>query len=509
MKRKVLFLAVFLSAVQVFYAQNADKRYAFGLSLGKNEYWGELGNGIFNWNKTPYGFVGLSFSTYISPSFDFGTQVNYGDYGYFVSSGQNIWGKKLAGSLYTHYKFNNGYILNEKSFISPFIELGVGAAKYNNGGLSQQYPRIDPTGYDLLIPVGAGLKFQLSDNVAFQYKYVYNFTNHDFREVLPTKMIGGANDVVGEHFLSFVFSFGAAKDEDKDGVPDKYDKCPGTPAGVKVDALGCPVDSDGDGVADYLDKCPNTLSGVQVDAQGCPVDSDGDGVADYLDKCPNTPSGVTVDAAGCPIDSDGDGVADYLDKCPNTPAGEKVNASGCPMDSDGDGVPDNLDKCPNTPKGVKVDANGCPLDRDGDGVPDYMDKCPDVKGIAANKGCPEVKAETKKIFAQALQGIQFETGKDVIKKGSYPILDKVVKVMKDNPSYDLEINGHTDNQGNAAMNLGLSDKRANAVKTYLTKAGIEASRLTAKGFGQTMPVADNATVAGRAKNRRVEFKVNF
>jgi len=312
--------------------------------------------------------------------------------------------------------------------------------------------------------------------IALQYKFVYNFTNHDKRD---NNYSNDDNDAFAEHSLGVIFSFGA------------------------------PIDADGDGVSDKLDKCPNTTAGAAVDAIGCPLDSDGDGVPDYLDKCPNTPKGVAVDAAGCPIDTDGDGVADYLDKCPDTPAGVKVDASGCALDSDGDGVPDNVDKCPDTTKGVAVDVDGCPLDRDGDGVPDYMDKCPDVKGIAANKGCPEVKAETKKIFAQALQGIQFESGKDVIKKSSFSILNQVVKVMKENPSYNLEINGHTDSQGSAVKNIELSQKRADAVKTYLSKSGVDASRLTSKGFGQTVPVADNATAAGRAKNRRVEFKVNF
>jgi OOP family OmpA-OmpF porin len=91
-----------------------------------------------------------------------------------------------------------------------------------------------------------------------------------------------------------------------------------------------------------------------------PKDSDGDGVTDDLDKCPDTPKGVKVDAVGCPLDSDGDGVPDYLDKCPDTPKGVKVDAVGCPLDSDGDGVPDYMDKCPGTAKGVKVDATGCP-----------------------------------------------------------------------------------------------------------------------------------------------------
>jgi len=103
---------------------------------------------------------------------------------------------------------------------------------------------------------------------------------------------------------------------------------------------GPPKDTDGDGVSDRRDKCPSTPAGAVVDEQGCPKDADGDGVYDGIDKCPDTPKGVKVSASGCPLDSDGDGVADYLDKCPSTPRGVKVDRSGCPVDSDGDGVPD-------------------------------------------------------------------------------------------------------------------------------------------------------------------------
>ena len=118
-------------------------------------------------------------------------------------------------------------------------------------------------------------------------------------------------------------------DSDGDGVPDTQDRCPDTPAGVVVDARGCPLDSDGDGVPDYLDHCPGTPAGVAVDAKGCPLDSDGDGIPDYQDACPDTPAGVVVDEQGCPVDSDGDGVPDYLDECSNTPAGARVNERGC------------------------------------------------------------------------------------------------------------------------------------------------------------------------------------
>ncbi|MBQ8267944.1 MAG: thrombospondin type 3 repeat-containing protein [Clostridia bacterium] len=108
----------------------------------------------------------------------------------------------------------------------------------------------------------------------------------------------------------------AKKDSDGDGVWDRKDKCPETPAEAQgtVDETGCPKDTDGDGVPDYLDKCPNTDSSMgEVDETGCPKDTDGDGVADYLDKCPNTSADAqgAVDENGCPKDADGDGVADY------------------------------------------------------------------------------------------------------------------------------------------------------------------------------------------------------
>jgi outer membrane protein OmpA-like peptidoglycan-associated protein len=302
---------------------------------------------------------------------------------------------------------------------------------------------------------------------------------------------------------------GCTVDSDHDGIPDNLDKCPNTPAGVAVDSVGCPLDADKDGVPDYIDKCPNTPTGVAVDTVGCPLDADKDGVPDYMDKCPNTPAGIAVDTVGCPLDADKDGVPDYMDKCPNTPAGMAVDSTGCPFDEDKDGVPDNLDKCPNTPAGVKVDSVGCPLDTDGDGVPDYLDNCPTLKGTIANHGCPEIKAEAKRIFQKALQGIQFQTGKAVIKPSSFPILNQIVKVMQENPSYSIQINGHTDNVGNPDANKKLSTSRANAVMNYLAKKGVAANRMKADGFGDTVPVADNATAKGRTKNRRVEFIVKF
>lgn len=202
-------------------------------------------------------------------------------------------------------------------------------------------------------------------------------------------------------------------------------------------------------------------------------------------------------------DTDGDGVPDKDDRCPKE-AG-LASLGGCP-DRDGDGIADAMDACPD--KAGPANFHGCP-DTDGDGIPDNEDRCPTVAGVASMKGCPEIKEETKKLFERALTGIKFETGKSVIKKESFGILDQVVKVMQENPSYNLEIHGHTDSQGDDAKNMKLSEDRAAAVRTYLEKKGVAANRLKSFGHGETMPVADNNTAAGRAQNRRVEFKVTF
>ena len=178
---------------------------------------------------------------------------------------------------------------------------------------------------------------------------------------------------------------------------------------------------------------------------------------------------------------------------------------GCP-DRDGDGITDKLDACPDA--AGPADKQGCP-DRDGDGITDNVDRCPDVAGVASMKGCPELKEETKKLFEKALTGVKFESGKSVIKKESFAILDQVVKVMSENPSYNLEIHGHTDDQGDDAKNMKLSDDRAAAVKKYLTDKGVSGERTRSFGHGETQPIEDNKTAAGRAKNRRVEFKVVF
>lgn len=175
-------------------------------------------------------------------------------------------------------------------------------------------------------------------------------------------------------------------------------------------------------------------------------------------------------------------------------------------DSDGDGVKDKDDKCPELP-GTRA-TNGCP-DADGDGVADADDKCPNVAGIADENGCPVNFTQNVEVMSKARKGLLFNTGSAVIKEESYTALDAVVAVLKANPSYKLNIDGHTDNTGDANLNMDLSRKRAEAAKEYIVNKGIPTDRVKATGYGDTKPTADNSTEEGRTKNRRVEFNIKF
>ncbi len=235
----------------------------------------------------------------------------------------------------------------------------------------------------------------------------------------------------------------AAADADGDGVPDKYDRCAATGAGLEVDALGCTADRDGDGVPDSEDDCLGTLPGAQVDAGGCAiaVDRDRDGVVDAVDRCPGTPSGTVVDAAGCGADLDGDGVAGELDRCPATPPGIAVDARGC---------------APPPPRTL------------------------------------------------VLEGVAFASGSAELGAGARQPLARLARSLLDNPTVRVEIGGHTDGRGDPEANRRLSRRRAEAVRDFLVAAGVAPSRVIADGYGASRPLADDASAEGRARNRRVE-----
>ena len=230
------------------------------------------------------------------------------------------------------------------------------------------------------------------------------------------------------------------------------------------------------------------------------LDRDGDGVLDGVDRCPDTKGLASLQ--GCP-DSDGDGIADIDDKCPDVFG--LARYQGCPVpDTDKDGVNDELDKCPTVAGLARY--QGCPIpDTDGDGINDEEDKCINDKGPASNFGCPVINEEIIKKVNRAAQNIFFATASDKLLAKSFPKLNEVVTILQDNPSFKVQIDGHTDDVGKDEYNHTLSHNRAASVRAYLVSKGIDESRLSSTGYGETKPIADNTTAAGRAKNRRVEM----
>jgi OOP family OmpA-OmpF porin len=233
-------------------------------------------------------------------------------------------------------------------------------------------------------------------------------------------------------------------------------------------------------------------------------DADRDGRPDDEDSCPDRPA-LTSD--GCPTDRDGDRVLDGVDECP-TEVGDSV--TGCPnKDIDADKVPIPCDQCPYEAGPAPT---GCPTkDKDGDGFPDSTDKCPTEaetrNGFEDSDGCPDEVPEAVKRFSGVIQGITFQQGKAVIRPESYKTLDAAVEVLKTYPDIRLEISGHTSSEGNDKKNLDLSLARAEAVKKYMVDKGIDSGRIEARGAGSAEPLDDNATVAGRERNRRIQFKI--
>ncbi len=367
------------------------------------------------------------------------------------------------------------------SRIAPFAIAGVGILQASSDELGDD---TDPMAY-----LGAGVKYYINDKIVGRADLRF-IRAPKFEAVVEDK---GTNHL--EFLVGISFQFGGGEDE----------------AEPVIDP-----DPDGDGFKGQADLCPNEAG---VDPDGCPpkaVDSDGDGINDPDDGCPNEPETVNSfkDEDGCPDevpDSDGDGLNDNDDKCPQEP--EDMDGfeddNGCPdTDNDNDGVTDDQDRCPAEPG--PVENRGCPdTDQDGDGVVDRIDNCPTEPGTAENFGCKKkqlVQITTTQI--KIMDKVYFRTGKAKIRSKSRKLLNNVADVLMAHGEIKLvRIEGHTDSDGDDQMNKELSQARAEAVRDYMIKRGVDADRLEAVGFGEEKPIGDNSTKDGKAANRRVEFNI--
>ena len=463
-------------------AQTEEYPLSIGFIGGYTSYSGDIGSTVFNTNNAFYGYLGGELGVYLSKRFSLMFNYMRGDIGIVNGVPGDFSGSFNGGSVLLKLRF-----FNDQTFFRPYLLAGIGGNMYYGERLVNSLNGVG-TG-------GVGFDFNLSKRIVFDLRITggYNFSsNVKNDEIPPTSVQEGDWIVLTGAGLRVQFGFD--KDTDGDGIKDKKDDCPETPGLAEFN--GCP-DTDGDGIRDIDDDCP-TEPGL-VEFNGCP-DTDGDGIMDKEDRCP-TEAGP-VELQGCP-DRDGDGIPDIDDECPDVFGLAEFN--GCP-DTDGDGIVDKEDRCPTEPGPVEL--QGCP-DRDGDGIPDIDDVCPDVPGIAANKGCPEVKVEYVETFRKALTGITFHVNSDKIKASSNKVLDEIAVIMNDNPHYKLYIAGYASSDGDDDLNLKLSKKRAASVEKYIEDKGVDSDRIRSEGFGEANPVADNNTREGRAKNRRVEFTVEF
>ncbi len=459
MYKMIHILAILLILGQFCFSQDVDGKVGVGLKGGVATYFGDINDQ--EWKP----HFGLSMDYWMTRFYSIGIESGITT----LEANKNL----------QYFKTQLFYISADIKFklvafgpVHPYFLVGVEGFKFDPMDKNDnKLPNNAANNYDKYqfgTPLGGGLSFFLGENLSLDLQGVYHYTFTDYLDDLKT---GSADDSYITSALKLTFYFGGEeRDSDGDGIPDKIDRCPNKKEDLDgyEDEDGCPdPDNDKDGILDVIDKCPNKAEDIDgfKDKDGCPdPDNDGDGIPDVKDKCPGTDETV---AKGTNTKEDLDGFQDD-DGCPDP-------------DNDGDGILDINDKCPNKPETF----NGWE-DEDG---------CPDEK--------PKVELEKGKTII--LKGIYFRTGSAELDPNSEDILDDVAETLQKNPQIYVEIRGYTDNTGGYERNIRLSKERAETVKMYLMTKGIDASRLTTKGFGPEDPVASNATKEGRAKNRRIEF----
>jgi outer membrane protein OmpA-like peptidoglycan-associated protein len=397
--------------------------------------------------------------------------------------------------------------------LSPYVFGGIGVTYFNPRDKSDNpLLRNSQKEYSHVasyIPLGGGVQYFVSDATAVGIEGTYHIALTDNLDDIKT---GGNNDAFWTIALNFfAFIRPENNDLDGDGLTNDEEKALGTnPLNPDTDGDGL---SDGDEVHKYKtdplnpdtdgDGCTDGEEVLKYKTNPLNKDTDGDGLTDCEEiKTYHTdPLKVDTDGDGCtdgeevltyhtdPLnqDTDGDGLTD----CEEV---KTYHTDPLKVDTDGDGLSDGDEV-------LKYKTDPLKMDTDDGGMPDGKEIQLGLNPLDPSDDIPIIKVGERII----LEGVNFETAKTILLPAARQILDQVATSLLSNPTAEVAIHGHTDNVGGAKYNMQLSLGRANAVREYLVTKGIEASRITTKGFGFTKPVADNSTPDGRAKNRRIEF----
>ncbi len=530
MKKIVFGLCTFLLLIGSTFAQTESSRWGIGINAGVAQYNGEVENQFFSFSGQDYnGLAGLSIHRFLSNHFDLELDLTMGDIKAKKEDGLNDFEYNM-GTANLHLTYN--FFKYEDVKFRPFIFAGAGMLIFQSFDRDENY---------LALPAaGLGVNYKLNERINIKYQNTYFLASEDDID----NQTGGGNDAFLHTTIGVSTAIVSTKDADGDGVIDKKDKCPGTTPGVKVNNEGCAVDRDADGVLNKDDKCPD-LAGV-VDLDGCP-DTDGDGIADAEDTCPELAG--SAELGGCP-DTDKDGIADNVDKCPEI-AG-LAELEGCPDEEDNYAMGIyEYNKLP-LKNGTLViyDENNVAIDTiltDENGVFRYKVLDPDqyysIKPIGLDGDVDNVEIylvdedmnrteDTRKldngvfVFTKAdkkdpvddtkpsldipkdlLTNLNFNSSSSTINIKYYDQLNRLAMIMNKKTGININVNGYADSSGPIDFNNRLSQARADRVKQYLVRKGVDAKRISAKGHGIVRPIGSNETAEGKALNRRVEIKL--
>lgn len=380
---------------------------------------------------------------------------------------------------------------------NPYLYAGVGAVHYKMEEVpSNSDPNVKKSGWSGFAPGGAGVQIRIDDHTSFELSGGINYAFSDkLNTITRNSQVNATKNDAYWNFLAglTVVSESGNADSDGDGLTNRQEKELGTDKKNP--------DSDGDGLRDgeeFMRYKTNPLK----------ADTDGDGLKDGEEITTHRTDPNKADTDGDGL-SDGDEVLKHRTDPlkPDTDAdgltdGEEVTryrTDPLKADSDSDGLNDGEEVSTYRTDPLKPDTDGGTIN-DGQEVANKTNPLDPGDDVPKKK---EIKVEVGK--AIILEGIVFRTGSAVIEPASEEILEQAFNTLDQNKDITVEIRGYTDNVGSRAANLRLSQRRADAVKAWLVKKGIAASRITAKGYGMDNPVADNKTAEGRQKNRRIEF----